>query len=149
MPSLDEYFDRLEWAPAAVNVASYAGHGTLREAVMGADYRRAASAAEVAKMAELLEREMAAGALGLSTGLEYDPGIYSERSELVTLAKVAARHGGRYISHVRSEDRWFWEAIDERQVELIARLDALNESIEAVLAEFDRPAAATPPQEAA
>jgi N-acyl-D-amino-acid deacylase len=56
---------------------------------------------------------MAAGALGLSTGLEYDPGIYSDPKEVVALAKVAAAHGGRYISHVRSEDRYFWSAIDE------------------------------------
>ena len=53
------------------------------------------------------------GALGLSTGLEYDPGIYSERAEVLALAQVAAAAGGRYISHIRSEDRRFWEAIDE------------------------------------
>jgi N-acyl-D-aspartate/D-glutamate deacylase/CubicO group peptidase (beta-lactamase class C family) len=111
--SLDEYFDRLEWTPAAVNVASYVGHGTLRDAVLGDDFRRAATPAEVEAMAALLDREMRAGALGLSTGLEYDPGIYSDRSEVIALAKVAARHGGRYISHVRSEDRYFWEAIEE------------------------------------
>jgi N-acyl-D-amino-acid deacylase len=64
-------------------------------------------------MRELLETELRAGALGLSTGLEYDPGIFSARSEVVELAKVAARAGGRYISHVRSEDRDFWAAIDE------------------------------------
>jgi N-acyl-D-amino-acid deacylase len=56
---------------------------------------------------------MAAGALGLSTGLEYDPGLYSTTAEVVALARVAAAHGGRYISHVRSEDRRFWEAVDE------------------------------------
>lgn len=61
----------------------------------------------------LLRREMAAGALGLSTGLEYDPGIYSSRDEVLALAAEAARDGGRYISHVRSEDRYFWAAIDE------------------------------------
>jgi N-acyl-D-amino-acid deacylase len=64
-------------------------------------------------MSELLEQEMAAGAIGLSTGLEYDPGIYSSREELVALARVVARHGGRYISHVRSEDRRLFEAMDE------------------------------------
>ena len=64
-------------------------------------------------MRQLLEVEMAAGALGLSSGLEYDPGIYSTTEEVVELAKVAAAHGGRYTSHVRSEDRWFWEAIEE------------------------------------
>jgi N-acyl-D-amino-acid deacylase len=64
-------------------------------------------------MAELLDRELATGALGLSSGLEYDPGIYAETSELVTLARRAAAAGGRYISHVRSEDRRFFEAIEE------------------------------------
>ena len=64
-------------------------------------------------MRGLLRAEMAAGALGLSTGLEYDPGIYSTTGELVELARVAAASGGRYISHVRSEDRYFWAAIDE------------------------------------
>ena len=56
---------------------------------------------------------MDAGALGLSTGLEYDPGIYSAPEEVLALAKVAADAGGRYISHIRSEDRWFWDALDE------------------------------------
>ena len=110
---LSELFAKLERAPAAVNVASYSGHGTLRDKVMGKDFRRAATAAEIAQMSRLLESDLEAGALGLSTGLEYDPGIRSTRAELIDLARVAARHGGRYISHIRSEDRWFWEAIDE------------------------------------
>jgi N-acyl-D-amino-acid deacylase len=110
---LADFFARLERAPVALNVASYAGHGTLRERVMGDLFRRAATAAEVAAMAKLLDAEMAAGALGLSTGLEYDPGIYSNRAELIELARIAAKAGGRYISHVRSEDRHFWEAIEE------------------------------------
>ncbi len=110
---LSDFFASLEKAPAAVNVASYAGHGTLREKVLGNDFRRTATADEIAAMSRLLERDMEAGALGLSSGLEYDPGIYSARGELIDLARVAARHGGRYISHIRSEDRTFWEAIDE------------------------------------
>ena len=110
---LSDFFARLERAPAAVNVASYSGHGTLREKVLGGDFRRAATAKEVAAMSRLLESDLVAGSLGLSTGLEYDPGIYSTRAELMDLAKVAARYRGRYISHIRSEDRKFWEAIDE------------------------------------
>lgn len=110
---LSGFFARLERSPPAVNVASYSGHGTLRDKVLGPDFRRAATAAEIAEMSRLLESDLAAGALGLSTGLEYDPGIYSSRAELLDLARVAARHGGRYISHIRSEDRKFWEAIDE------------------------------------
>jgi N-acyl-D-amino-acid deacylase len=106
-------FDSLAAHPAAINVASYAGHGTIRAAVLGTDFRRPARPAEVDSMAAILRRELGAGALGLSSGLEYDPGIYSDRSEVLALARVAADSGGRYISHIRSEDRWFWDAVDE------------------------------------
>jgi N-acyl-D-amino-acid deacylase len=110
---LAESFAKLEAAAPAVNIASYVGHGTLRRRVMGTDFKRVATADEVAKMVEMLRAEMQAGALGLSTGLEYDPGIYSDPSEVVALAKAVAPFGGRYISHIRSEDREFWKAIDE------------------------------------
>lgn len=106
-------FARLEARPAAVNVASYVGHGELRERALGDDFKRHATDDEIARMKEMLAREMAAGALGLSTGLEYDPGIYSSTGEVRALAKVAGDAGGRYISHMRSEDRDFWEALDE------------------------------------
>lgn len=102
-----------EARPAAVNVASFVGHNTIRSAVLGADFRRPARPEEVARMEALVDEAMRAGALGLSTGLEYDPGIFSDPSEVRVLARVAAAHGGRYVSHVRSEDRRFWEAIEE------------------------------------
>jgi N-acyl-D-amino-acid deacylase len=110
---LEEFFLRLEREGAAINVASYAGFGTIRQRVLGDDFRRAAAPAEIDRMRALLRSELAAGALGLATGLEYDPGIYSSTDEVVALAREAAAHGGRYISHVRSEDRRFWEAIAE------------------------------------
>lgn len=106
-------FDRLVRQPAAVNVATFAGHGPLREAAMGSDTKRKATRAEVEKMQMLLAAELDAGALGLSTGLEYDPGIYSDPTEVRALAKVAADAGARYVSHIRSEDRDFWQALDE------------------------------------
>ena len=56
---------------------------------------------------------MESGALGLSTGLEYDPSIYSDTSEIIQVARVVGAMGGKYISHMRSEDRYFWAAIDE------------------------------------
>ena len=111
--NLAALFARLEERPAAVNVASYAGHGAIRDAVMGKDFARHATAGEIERMKALVRIEMDAGALGLSTGLEYDPGIYSAPDEIVALAKVAADAGGRYTSHIRSEDRWFWQALDE------------------------------------
>ncbi len=108
-----DFFAALEVTPAAVNVASYAGHGTLRRQVMGDDFRREATAEEVAAMQALLETELGSGVLGLSTGLEYDPGIYSSTDEVVALAMTAAASGGRYISHMRSEDRALLAAIEE------------------------------------
>src|SRR5207253_4346784 len=87
--------------------------GAIRDRVMGKDFARAATAAEIERMQALLRIEMDAGALGLSTGLEYDPGIYSTRDEVLALAKVAGAAGGGYTSHIRSEDRWFWDALDE------------------------------------
>jgi N-acyl-D-amino-acid deacylase len=110
---LARYFDRLEKSPPAINVGMYVGHGSIRDSVMGADFKRVATPAEVDRMKELLASEMRAGAIGLSSGLEYDPGIYSDPSEVIALAKVAASVGGRYISHIRSEDYAFWKAIDE------------------------------------
>ncbi len=110
---LAKRIDTLTKVAPSINVAYYAGHGTLREVVMGKDFKRTATPAEVDSMAVLLKQELDAGALGLSTGLEYDPGIYSDRAEVLALAKVAAKAGGRYASHIRSEDRWFWDAIDE------------------------------------
>jgi N-acyl-D-amino-acid deacylase len=111
--TLASFFARLEQSPPAVNFAGYVGHNTVRHAVMGEDFRRRATPDEVARMTALVRQGMREGALGLSTGLEYDPGIYSDRAEVLALARAAAEMGGRYISHIRSEDRWFWEAVDE------------------------------------
>ena len=110
---LADFYTRLGSTPATVNVAAYVGHNTLRDQVLGEDFRRAATDEEVHEMAAMLASELDSGALGLSTGLEYEPGIHSETSEVLALAQVAAQAGGRYISHVRSEDRWFEDAIDE------------------------------------
>ena len=110
---LADYFANLETSPGTVNVASYVGHGTLRSEVMGDDFRRAATDEEVEQMKAMLASELESGALGFGAGLEYEPGIHSETSEVLALAQVAADAGGRYISHVRSEDRWFEDAIDE------------------------------------
>lgn len=110
---LADFYAEFEENPATINIASYIGHNTLRSEVMGEDFKRVATDEEVAVMAEMLASELESGALGLATGLEYDPGIYSATSEVLTLAEVAATAGGRYISHIRSEDRWFEDAIDE------------------------------------
>jgi N-acyl-D-amino-acid deacylase len=109
-----ELFERMDKTPVAVNVATYIDHGNIRYEVMGRnDFRRHATADEIASMRRRVGEGMEAGALGFSTGLEYDPGIYSAPEEVIELAREAKNHGGRYISHIRSEDRYFWEALDE------------------------------------
>ena len=110
---LAEYFRSLETSPVAVNVASYAGHNSIRDSVMGKDFKRKANLEEIGQMEAILKNEMEAGALGLSTGLEYDPGIYSDPQEVLSLSRVLPAYGGRYISHLRSEDRWYDAAVKE------------------------------------
>ncbi len=100
--------------PSAINVATYTGHASIREKVMGANQlNRPASTEELEKMKQLLKDDLQKGSLGLSTGLEYEEGFYSDRNEVIELAKVAAAEKGRYISHIRSEDINMADAIDE------------------------------------
>ena len=110
---LSDFFKKTEQEPVAVNVASYSGHNTLRDSVMGVDFKRFCTPEEIEKMKVMLAKDMESGALGLSTGLEYDPGIFSNPEEVLVLAKVVQKYKGRYISHIRSEDRYYWKAIDE------------------------------------
>jgi N-acyl-D-amino-acid deacylase len=110
---IENFYQLLLDSPVSVNVGSYSGHNTIRDMVMGKDFKRKATEAEVDSMIMLLRADMQAGAFGLSTGLEYDPGIYSDPAEVMALAKVTAEYGGRYISHMRSEDRYFWDALNE------------------------------------
>lgn len=95
---LAEFYAKLEKSPVAVNVGSYSGQNTLREKGMDAA-RRAATDEEIVRMSKLLDDDMAAGAFGLSTGLIYETGNFSTPAEVMALAQVSARHGGRYISH--------------------------------------------------
>jgi N-acyl-D-amino-acid deacylase len=99
---IGEFLDRLDSAPAAVNVAALVGHGNVRSRVMGEDFKRPARPEEVAAMRDLVARGMAEGAFGLSSGLEYDPGYYSTTDELVALAQAAAGRGF-YATHIRNE----------------------------------------------
>ncbi len=108
-----DYLTRLEKQPAAVNVISFIGHATVRKRVMGEDTNRAATAGEIAKMADLVEQGMRDGAVGLSTGLEYDIGNPATTEEVIALATVAAKHGGIYMSHVRDEADLAFDAFRE------------------------------------
>ena len=109
---LQDFWNQLDSLPVAVNVGSYVGHNTLRRIAMQ-DFKRHANEVEIERMKEMLVTELSAGGIGLSSGLEYDPGIYSNRNEILELAQVLAQQQKRYISHIRSEDRYLWDAIDE------------------------------------
>jgi N-acyl-D-amino-acid deacylase len=110
--SFAEYLDAVETGGCAINVAALVGHGALRCATMGFD-ERAASARELAAMKRLLAASMAAGALGLSTGLVYPPGCYASTDELIELARVVKTYDGIYTSHVRGERETIVEAVAE------------------------------------
>jgi N-acyl-D-amino-acid deacylase len=107
------WLDALRKNPAAVNVAVMAGHATIREQVMGKDFKRPATAEEMAQMAELTEQAMQEGAIGLSSGLEYEVGSYSKTDELVLMAAAAAREHGFYMTHIRDEGNKSFEALNE------------------------------------
>lgn len=110
---LAEWFAQIESKHIALNIASFVGHGTVRGKVMGDDSKRKATADEVRQMRDLVAGEMKTGALGLSTGLEYDPGIYADTEEIVALAQVAGSFRGIYISHVRDEEEGAMESFRE------------------------------------
>lgn len=109
---VDSLEARIKRRPSTINIATYTGHASLREKYMK-DVFRAANDSEIEKMKESLLTEMDKGSLGLSTGLEYEEGFYSTMDEVIELAKVAGSKGGRYISHVRSEDINLERSIEE------------------------------------
>ncbi len=110
---IDSLKARINKRPAGVNIATYTGHASLREKVMKGSLLRKADTSEINQMKQLLAGEIQKGSLGISTGLEYEEAFYSNREEVIELAKAAAGAGGRYISHIRSEDINLEEAIEE------------------------------------
>lgn len=98
-----DYLAKREEQRTAVNLISFVGHATVRQRVMGRNYNRAATEAEIAQMSQLVEQGMREGAVGLSTGLEYDVGHPATTEEVIALARIAARYGGIYMSHIRDE----------------------------------------------
>lgn len=122
--ALDRYGIKLDWTDlasfltrvadngTALNVASLAGHGTLRKRAMGTA-NRAPDSAELNQMCRDAEAAMSAGAVGLSSGLEYIPGAYASIEELSAIAKVVASAGGFYATHLRDEGDHLEEAVEE------------------------------------
>jgi N-acyl-D-amino-acid deacylase len=110
--SFGEYLDTLERTGVGVNVVPLIGHGTVRLAVLGYE-RQPPRADELERMRAYVEEAMSAGAFGMSTGLVYPPWCFGETDEIVALAKVVARHGGLYASHIRGERETVLDAVRE------------------------------------
>lgn len=106
------YLDSLATKPLGINVAFLAGHNSIRESVMGT-VNRAPTAGEMSRMESMVAQAMTEGAFGMSTGLRYIPGFYSNTDEVVALSKVAAEAGGIYTSHLREEGVGLLQGVGE------------------------------------
>src|SRR5215813_3023328 len=109
---LSPFLKRLDALPKSVNIGTFIGQGSVRAAVIG-DVNRKPTAEELDKMRALVEQGMKDGAFGLSSGLFYVPGTFTPTDEVVELAKVAARYGGIYISHMRDEASGVVDSVKE------------------------------------
>ncbi|MDM7921427.1 MAG: amidohydrolase family protein, partial [Pyrinomonadaceae bacterium] len=109
---IGKYFAGLS-GKIGINVGAFMGHGTLRSLVMKDDLKRESTAAELEAMSKLLEAAMNEGSFGLSSGLEYDAGFSANTDELIALSKIAAKHGGIYMTHMRDEEEGVLNAIRE------------------------------------
>ena len=102
---VEEFMLPFDEKPPALNIMTLVGHGTVRRQIMGADYKRAATAEEIRRMGELIDEAMRQGAYGLSSDLTSEPSSYSTSEELMVLGKAMARSGGVYITRAREGDR--------------------------------------------
>jgi len=109
---LPSFFGRLEERGLGVNYGTLIGHGSVRGAAMGFD-DRPPTPEEMARMEAFVAEASAAGALGMSSGLEYTPGSFAKADEIVALCRVVAKHGGVYATHMRDEGDRLIESLDE------------------------------------
>jgi N-acyl-D-amino-acid deacylase len=110
--SMGEYLNRLSNPGTALNVVPLVGHNTVRGSVLGyGDVQPTRE--QQAEMEQLVDEAMREGARGLSSGLYYPPGYYARTEEVIGLARAAARHGGIYATHIRSESDLLLEAARE------------------------------------
>jgi N-acyl-D-amino-acid deacylase len=112
-PHVRAYFHRLEAHGISANVATLIGHGTVRSRAMRGSFMRPPTESELEEMKALVRRAMEEGAVGLSTGLIYTPGVFAKTEEIIELAKIASEYGGIYATHQRSESAEIFASLDE------------------------------------
>jgi N-acyl-D-amino-acid deacylase len=106
------YMSYLDQNPTSINIGVLVGHGTARMAAMG-NSRRAPDDKDMEVMKSIVSEGLAAGVLGLSTGLVYEPGSYADTDEIVELASLMTDSGGLYTTHMRNEGEHLLESIEE------------------------------------
>lgn len=109
---IDGFYETLNKNKIGINYASLVGHGDIRDAVVG-PYNVPATDEQLKQMCDILDKELEMGAIGISYGLEYASGCYSDTKEMVALNKVIAKHNALYSIHMRNEDDHVLEAMDE------------------------------------
>jgi dihydroorotase/N-acyl-D-amino-acid deacylase len=110
--TLDQYFQRLQKQGMGINLATYVGATQVRRVVLG-DADVQPTPAQLEQMKTLVDQAMQQGAMGVSTSLEYAPAPYARTDELIALAAEAAKYGGIYASHMRSEGDAEMASLDE------------------------------------
>jgi N-acyl-D-amino-acid deacylase len=110
--TLDGYFKTFERRGSAINLATFVGAGGVRDLVIGKADRRA-TPEELKRMCDVVDQAMREGAVGVSSSLQYVPDMYNSTDELIAMSKVAARYGGAYFSHQRSEANAIDASMDE------------------------------------
>ena len=109
---VDEHYQTILDKQISPNWGIFVGHGTIRSQVIGAEDRDP-TPDELEQMKDMVQQAMQHGALGLSTGLFYVPGSFASTEEVIELSKVAAKHGGIYISHMREEAAQLIDSVNE------------------------------------
>jgi N-acyl-D-amino-acid deacylase len=110
--TLDGYFQTFQHRGSAINLGTFVGAGTVRDLVIGKADRRA-TPDELKRMESIVDQAMREGALGVSSSLQYVPDMYNSTDELIAMAKVAAKYGGAYFTHQRSEGNTIDASLDE------------------------------------
>ncbi len=134
--SVEEFLSPYDEKPAALNIAAFIGHSTVRQQILAADYKRPATADEIERMGELVKGGMLQGAFGFSSDLTKEPASFSTPEETMALGKAANRYGGTYLVFPRGDS--LREIIDIGRAAKAPIHVALSTPSTAFLTEIDR-----------
>ena len=129
--TMAEYFKVVEKKRTAVNYAPLVGHGSVRYAVLGEDYKRHSTGSEIEQMIELIHKAMEDGCIGMSAGLDYDPDVFADKSEMEKCVDAIKGYGGVYAPHWKRTGRRREMAMGHRPAERIQGIIEVLETAKA------------------